>query len=61
VITVNGGTGVGMGKSPSSSTVRKSRTNFVTSEGYDPEANLQQIDNLLSNSAVRGSRVREEK
>jgi hypothetical protein len=36
VITVNGGTGTGLAKSPSSSTVRKSRTNFVTSEGYDP-------------------------
>jgi hypothetical protein len=40
------------------STIRKSRTNFVTSEGYDPQANLEQIDNILSASSVRGSRAR---
>lgn len=51
--------GEGLKKS-SASSIRKSRTNFVTSEGYDPQANLQQIDNLLSASSVRGSRVREQ-
>lgn len=55
-ITVNGPT-VTLNKSKAS-TIRKSRTNFVTSEGYDPQANLEQIDNLLSASSVRGSRAR---
>jgi hypothetical protein len=57
-ITVNG-PAVALERS-AASTVRKSRTNFVTSEGYDPQANLHQIDNLLSASSVRGSRVREQ-
>jgi hypothetical protein len=65
-VTVNGPTvtlnnvgldNVGLDKSKAS-TIRKSRTNFVTSEGYDPQANIQQIDNLLSASSVRGSRAR---
>lgn len=55
-ITVNGPT-VALNKSKAS-TIRKSRTNFVTSEGYDPQANLEQIDNILSASSVRGSRAR---
>lgn len=55
-VTVNGPT-VTLNKSKAS-TIRKSRTNFVTSEGYDPQANLEQIDNLLSASSVRGSRAR---
>jgi hypothetical protein len=38
--------------------IRRSRTNFVTSDGYDPEANIREIDRLLTASSVSGSRVR---
>jgi hypothetical protein len=36
---------------------KRSRTNFVTSDGYDPEANIREIDRLLTASSVRGSRL----
>lgn len=40
---------------PSVASIKRSRTNFVTSDGYDPQANLQQIDNILSSSQLRAS------
>ena len=35
--------------------VKKSKTNFVTCEDYDPNRTLKQIDRVLASSSVRGN------
>ena len=52
-VMTNGASNVGMMRSTASS---RRRTNFVTSDNYDPEAKLREIDDILSNSH-HGSRV----
>ena len=41
-----------------SSSFRRSKTNFVTSDGYDPQKHLQHIDNILSASRLRDSKAK---
>ncbi len=34
-------------------TIRKSKTNYVTAEGYNPNEKLREIDRVLEQSAIR--------
>lgn len=37
----------------------RSRTHFVTTDGYDPNENIRRIDQILTESAVREQRAKE--